>query len=134
MRETSSTLPRRELGRQLREAREGMGMSLEQAADLVVLEFGKDRRGKPTEPTTVFTEYYTGEFYSEKVRTIERYRQAFAALQLVALSEIDSNCVIEFEPASQVVRGARRRGAEESVNSAQLVVRYAHPVHPQVRR
>ncbi|WP_280479972.1 helix-turn-helix domain-containing protein [Nocardia cyriacigeorgica] len=37
MKETNSTLPRRELGRQLREAREGMGMSLEQAAELVDL-------------------------------------------------------------------------------------------------
>lgn len=65
-----------------------------QIGPFVILEFGEDRRGKPTEPTTVFTENYTGELYSQKARTIERYRQAFAALQLVALSEIDSRALL----------------------------------------
>ncbi|MFE3441964.1 helix-turn-helix domain-containing protein [Nocardia sp. NPDC059180] len=65
-----------------------------QIGPFVILEFSKDRRGKPIEPTTVFTENYTGELYSEKDRTIERYRQAFAALQHVALSEIDSRALL----------------------------------------
>ncbi|WP_370012170.1 helix-turn-helix domain-containing protein, partial [Nocardia cyriacigeorgica] len=35
MKESNSTLPLRELGRQLRDAREGLGMSIERAAGLM---------------------------------------------------------------------------------------------------
>lgn len=65
-----------------------------QIGPFVILEFGTDRRGKPIEPTTVFTENHIGELYSEKVRTIDRYRQAYAALQQVALDEVDSRALL----------------------------------------
>ncbi|MBF6084918.1 helix-turn-helix domain-containing protein [Nocardia cyriacigeorgica] len=65
-----------------------------QIGPFVILEFGTDRRGKPIEPTTVFTENHIGELYSEKVRTIDRYRQAYAALHEVALDEVDSRALL----------------------------------------
>ncbi|MTE12608.1 hypothetical protein GLP40_07435 [Nocardia sp. CT2-14] len=43
----------------------------------MVLDFGRDQRGKDVEPSVVFAESYTGAMYFERVADVGRFRKAF---------------------------------------------------------
>ncbi|TLF78382.1 helix-turn-helix domain-containing protein [Nocardia cyriacigeorgica] len=66
----------------------------DQIGPFVILDFAKNRRGISTEPTTVYAETYTGDFYSEKASIVQRYRQAYAVLERAALDEINSRTLL----------------------------------------
>ncbi|WP_330232898.1 helix-turn-helix domain-containing protein [Nocardia sp. NBC_00508] len=61
-----------------------------QLGPYVILVFGIDAKGKPVEPTVVYQENYLGDLYMERPIAVERYHQAHAALQDLALSEVES--------------------------------------------
>ncbi|MBF6224845.1 helix-turn-helix domain-containing protein [Nocardia abscessus] len=52
-----------------------------------VMDFGKDNRGYPIEPTVVYVEAYTGAMYYERADIVRRYRAAHRVLRQVALDE-----------------------------------------------
>ncbi|WP_067826953.1 helix-turn-helix domain-containing protein [Nocardia inohanensis] len=53
----------------------------------VILDFGRDSLGKPVEPTVVYLENFLGDLYLEKQASVDRYREAYQALQRAALDE-----------------------------------------------
>jgi hypothetical protein len=60
----------------------------------VKLQFPTDRRGQPIEPTIVYAENYTGDMYSERVDTVQRYTQAYERIQRAALDEVSSRTLL----------------------------------------
>jgi transcriptional regulator with XRE-family HTH domain len=60
----------------------------------VILDFPRDRWGKPIEPTLVYAENYTGDMYSEKVGILRRYTQAYERIQQAALDEVSSRALL----------------------------------------
>ncbi|MBF6238860.1 helix-turn-helix domain-containing protein [Nocardia otitidiscaviarum] len=56
----------------------------------VILEFGRDPRHRPVDPTVVYLENYLGDLYLEKQAAVDRYREAYHALQHAALDEASS--------------------------------------------
>ncbi len=60
----------------------------------VSLQFPMDNRGQPIEPTIVYAENYTGDMYSERVDTVQRYTQAYERIQGAALDEISSRALL----------------------------------------
>ncbi len=56
----------------------------------VILDFGRDSANRPVEPTVVYLENFLGDLYLEKQASVDRYRQAYQALQLSALDETSS--------------------------------------------
>jgi len=55
-----------------------------------ILDFGADSKGQPIEPTVVYVEGYNGDLYLEKDVSVQRYHQAYAALQCAALDAVTS--------------------------------------------
>ncbi|UGT41969.1 helix-turn-helix domain-containing protein [Nocardia yamanashiensis] len=53
----------------------------------VILDFGRDTVGKPVEPTVVYLENFLGDLYLEKQASVDRYLEAYRALQRSALDE-----------------------------------------------
>lgn len=53
----------------------------------VILDFGRDTVGKPVEPTVVYLENFLGDLYLEKQASVDRYLEAYQALQRSALDE-----------------------------------------------
>jgi hypothetical protein len=66
----------------------------DQIGPFVILEFGTDSRGEPVEPTIVYAENYTGDMYSEKVGTVQRYAQAYERIRQAALDEASSRSLL----------------------------------------
>lgn len=56
----------------------------------VILEFGRDNRNRPVDPTVVYLENFLGDLYLEKQAAVDRYHQAYRALQQAALDENSS--------------------------------------------
>ncbi|MBL1079319.1 helix-turn-helix domain-containing protein [Nocardia sp. 2] len=56
----------------------------------VILEFGRDSGNRPVEPTVVYLENFLGDLYLEKQAAVDRYHQAYQALQQSALDEATS--------------------------------------------
>ncbi|MEV6065534.1 helix-turn-helix transcriptional regulator [Nocardia sp. NPDC052001] len=56
----------------------------------VILDFGRDTVNRPVEPTVVYLENFLGDLYLEKQAAVEKYRQAYQALQHSALDEASS--------------------------------------------
>ncbi|MGV9411180.1 helix-turn-helix domain-containing protein [Nocardia sp. NPDC003693] len=56
----------------------------------VILDFGRDGGNRPVEPTVVYLENFLGDLYLEKQAAVDRYRQAYQALQRSALDEASS--------------------------------------------
>ncbi len=56
----------------------------------VILEFARDSRNRPVDPTVVYLENFLGDLYLEKQAAVDRYRQAYHALQQSALDEQSS--------------------------------------------
>ncbi|WP_405491366.1 helix-turn-helix domain-containing protein [Nocardia sp. NBC_00511] len=56
----------------------------------VILEFGADSGNRPLEPTVVYLENFLGDLYLEKQAAVDRYRQAYQAIQQSALDETTS--------------------------------------------
>ncbi|MFB7717434.1 helix-turn-helix domain-containing protein [Nocardia sp. NPDC056100] len=56
----------------------------------VILDFGRDTVNRPVEPTVVYLENFLGDLYLEKQAAVEKYRQAYQALQYSALDEASS--------------------------------------------
>ncbi|QLY30028.1 helix-turn-helix domain-containing protein [Nocardia huaxiensis] len=56
----------------------------------VILEFGRDSGNRPVEPTVVYLENFLGDLYLEKQASVDRYHQAYQALQQSALDEATS--------------------------------------------
>lgn len=56
----------------------------------VILDFGRDGGNRPVEPTVVYLENFLGDLYLEKQGAVDRYRQAYQALQHSALDEASS--------------------------------------------
>ncbi|WP_281289437.1 helix-turn-helix domain-containing protein [Nocardia ninae] len=51
----------------------------------LILDFEKDRKGRPDEPSIVYVESFTGGIFLEKVHDVSRYREAYMVLQRAAL-------------------------------------------------
>ncbi|WP_328399528.1 helix-turn-helix domain-containing protein [Nocardia sp. NBC_00403] len=66
----------------------------DQIGPFVVLDFGVDSQGKSVEPTIVYAENYTGDMYSEKVGTVQRYVQAYDIFQRTSLDESSSRILL----------------------------------------
>ncbi|MBB5918725.1 transcriptional regulator with XRE-family HTH domain [Nocardia transvalensis] len=67
------------------------GMPLgELVGPCVILEFGKDKRGNPIEPSVVYVESYLGDIYLEKKQAVERYHRACGAIADAALDDVTS--------------------------------------------
>ncbi|SDD22367.1 helix-turn-helix domain-containing protein [Actinokineospora iranica] len=56
----------------------------------VKLEFPLDGNGRPTEPSTIYIDSFTGALFLEKSHEIERYATAFAKVWDSSLSEVES--------------------------------------------
>ncbi|MTK34074.1 helix-turn-helix domain-containing protein [Nocardia seriolae] len=56
----------------------------------VILEFGRDAGNRPLEPTVVYLENFLGDLYLEKQAAVDRYREAYQAIQRAALDETTS--------------------------------------------
>ncbi|WP_280195754.1 helix-turn-helix domain-containing protein [Nocardia farcinica] len=55
-----------------------------------ILDFTRDRDGRPTEPSVVYVESYTGDLYLERDSTVRKYRAGVEAIRRVALNAPDS--------------------------------------------
>ncbi|MEU1209694.1 helix-turn-helix transcriptional regulator [Nocardia sp. NPDC005825] len=56
----------------------------------VILDFGYDAGNRPVEPTVVYLENFLGDLYLEKQAAVDRYREAYQAIQRAALDEATS--------------------------------------------
>ncbi|MFJ4650487.1 helix-turn-helix domain-containing protein [Nocardia sp. NPDC088792] len=56
----------------------------------VILDFGHDSGNRPLEPTVVYLENFLGDLYLEKQAAVDRYLQAYQAIQRAALDETSS--------------------------------------------
>ncbi|MET9488167.1 helix-turn-helix transcriptional regulator [Nocardia sp. NPDC006630] len=56
----------------------------------VILDFGRDSGNKPVEPTVVYLENFLGDLYLEKQAAVDRYLEAYQALQRSALDDATS--------------------------------------------
>ncbi|MFE3443920.1 helix-turn-helix domain-containing protein [Nocardia sp. NPDC059180] len=59
-----------------------VGMS---AGPFVVLDFGLDKKNKPTEPSVVYVESFTGGVFLERTSDLTRYREAYQVIEGAAL-------------------------------------------------
>ncbi|WP_282785776.1 MULTISPECIES: helix-turn-helix transcriptional regulator [unclassified Nocardia] len=62
----------------------------EPLGSFVILDFRDDERGRPTQPTVVYLEGFTGELYLEKRPVVARFQKAFEDLRSSALTIQDS--------------------------------------------
>ncbi|MFF0607379.1 helix-turn-helix domain-containing protein [Nocardia tengchongensis] len=60
----------------------------------VILDFGRDAGNRPVEPTVVYLENFLGDLYLEKQAAVDRYREAYQAIQCAALDETTSRDVL----------------------------------------
>ncbi|MFE2959064.1 helix-turn-helix domain-containing protein [Nocardia tengchongensis] len=60
----------------------------------VILDFGRDAGNRPVEPTVVYLENFLGDLYLEKQAAVDRYREAYQAIQCAALDETTSRDVV----------------------------------------
>ncbi|MFE3023055.1 helix-turn-helix domain-containing protein [Nocardia tengchongensis] len=60
----------------------------------VILDFGRDAGNRPVEPTVVYLENFLGDLYLEKQAAVDRYREAYQAIQCAALDETASRDVV----------------------------------------
>jgi hypothetical protein len=56
----------------------------------VILRFGEDKYGEPLQPAVVYVESFLGDLYLEKKAAVERYYQAYRAVQHEALDDVAS--------------------------------------------
>lgn len=64
------------------------GIPLGQALSrFIILGFGHDAKGKPTDPTIVYIEHATGEMYLEKSNDVGHYTRAYQGIHRSALDE-----------------------------------------------
>ncbi|MEU6559977.1 helix-turn-helix domain-containing protein [Nocardia nova] len=61
-----------------------------QVGPFVILDFDTGPRGRTAPPTTVYSEGFTSDMYSEKVGVIKEYSRAFDTFRKAALSEVDT--------------------------------------------
>lgn len=62
----------------------------DQIGPFVIIDFKLDSRGEPTQPSTVYSEGYSSDMYSEKRDVVERYQQAYQRIQHASLDETSS--------------------------------------------
>ncbi|MFI1917833.1 helix-turn-helix domain-containing protein [Nocardia sp. NPDC020380] len=60
----------------------------------IIFQFGKDARGKLTEPTVVFAESFAGAMYFERPTEVRMYREAFSKVQHATLDAHPSKDLI----------------------------------------
>ncbi|WP_281279215.1 DUF5753 domain-containing protein [Nocardia yunnanensis] len=65
-----------------------------QTGPFVIIDFGQDGRGQPAAPTTIYSEGYTSDMYSEKRDVVDRYTEAYRVLQRAALDESSSRDLV----------------------------------------
>ncbi|MFX0574267.1 helix-turn-helix domain-containing protein [Nocardia nepalensis] len=66
----------------------------DQIGPFVILDFGLDSQGKSVEPTIVYAENYTGDMYSEKVGTVQRYTEAHETIRRASLDDNSSRILL----------------------------------------
>lgn len=60
----------------------------------IILEFGRDTRGRELSPTVVYIESYAGDMYLERAKDVARYRQAYDVIRQSSLDVADSKSLI----------------------------------------
>ncbi|MCM6777969.1 helix-turn-helix domain-containing protein [Nocardia sp. CDC159] len=60
----------------------------------VVLDFGKDRKGRSLEPPLVYVEHLTGELYLTRSTAVERYHDVYESLRRSALDPAASRALL----------------------------------------
>ncbi|RDI64349.1 helix-turn-helix domain-containing protein [Nocardia pseudobrasiliensis] len=60
----------------------------------VILDFGKNRKGRLIEPPIVYVEHLTGELYLAKSEAVERYHDAYESLRRSALDPVASRALL----------------------------------------
>lgn len=73
--------------------REGFPLG-EPISAFVILDFGTDRNGRPSEPSVVYVEGFLGDLYLEKPDAVQRYHRAFEGLQRRALADVASRSLL----------------------------------------
>ncbi len=68
-----------------------LGMPL---TPFIIFQFGRDARGKLSEPTVVFAESFAGAMYFERPTEVRMYREAFGKVQLATLDPRPSRDMI----------------------------------------
>ncbi|MGW2660740.1 helix-turn-helix domain-containing protein [Nocardia tengchongensis] len=66
----------------------------DQTGPFVIIDFGPDGRGQPIAPTTIYSEGYSSDMYSEKRDVVDRYIEAYRVLQRAALDESSSRDLV----------------------------------------
>ncbi|MGQ4598682.1 Scr1 family TA system antitoxin-like transcriptional regulator [Nocardia sp. R6R-6] len=59
-----------------------------------LLDFGQDAKGRPNAPSVVYVESYGGDMYLERVKDLDRYRQAFETIQQTTLDVASSKALL----------------------------------------
>lgn len=91
---TGSTVPRRQLGRYLRDLRNRSRLTVRAAAAALEWRFARSGKGVETEPPTVYAESLTGAVYLDKLHEIQRYDRAFTDMWKSAMDETASTNLI----------------------------------------
>ncbi|WP_067795402.1 helix-turn-helix domain-containing protein [Actinomadura formosensis] len=73
------------------------------SGQFVMMHFPANGDGRPSEPTTIYVEGFTGALYLEKPEEVERYQAAFTSTWNAALSEADSTSFLH-----QAAKGFQR--------------------------
>lgn len=60
----------------------------------IILEFGRDARGRESSPTVVYIESYAGDVYLERDKDVSRYRQAYDVIRQSSLDVAASKSLI----------------------------------------
>ncbi|MEU1984800.1 helix-turn-helix transcriptional regulator [Nocardia sp. NPDC019395] len=60
----------------------------------IILEFGRDARGREVSPTVVYIESYAGDMYLERVKDVSRYRHAYDVIRQSSLDVAASKSLI----------------------------------------
>ncbi|WP_245670932.1 helix-turn-helix domain-containing protein [Nocardia flavorosea] len=60
----------------------------------IILEFGRDGRGREVSPTVVYVESYAGDMYLERAKDVGRYRQAYDVIRQSSLDVAASKSLI----------------------------------------
>ncbi|WP_280421039.1 helix-turn-helix domain-containing protein [Nocardia carnea] len=60
----------------------------------IILDFGRDARGREVSPTVVYSESYAGEMYLERAKDVGRYRQAYDVIRQSSLDVAASKSLI----------------------------------------
>lgn len=60
----------------------------------IILDFGRDARGRELSPTVVYSENYAGETYLERAKDVSRYRRAYDAIRQSSLDVAASKSLI----------------------------------------